>query len=79
MTVKELQIKLLDIENQHAQVLVSVLNVDDAEVLELKNSDRPTVVILAESFDVFQDEREWFTRKDSWLRAVGKEQRGTND
>ena len=79
MTVKELQIKLLDIQNQHAQVHVSVLTVDDAEVLELKNSDRPTVVILAESFDVFQDEREWFTRKDSWLRAVGKEQRETND
>ena len=25
------------------------------------------------------DEREWSTKKDKWLRAVGKEQRGTND
>jgi len=59
MTVKELRQKLFDIEDQNAKVLVSVLSVDDAEVLELKNNwGKPTVVILAASVDLYPYEEE---------------------
>ena len=59
MTVKELRWKLFDIENQNAKVLVSVLSVDDAEVLELKdNWGKPTVLIFAASVDLYPYEEE---------------------
>ena len=59
MTVKELRWKLFDIENQNAKVLVSGLNVDHAEVLELKdNWGKPTVLIFAASVDLYPYEEE---------------------
>ena len=54
MTVKELRWKLFDIENQNAKVLVSGLNVDHAEVLELRDDwGKPTVIIFAASVDLY--------------------------
>ena len=59
MTVKELRWKLFDIENQNAKVLVSGLNVDHSEVLELKdNWGKPTVLIFAASVDLYPYEEE---------------------
>jgi len=55
MTVKELRQKLFDIEDQNAKVLFDI-EYRRCFGLELKNNERPAVIVFAAPVDLFQDE-----------------------
>ena len=67
MTVKELRQKLFDIEDQDAKVLVSVLNIDEAEVSNIPSAK--SVIIFAPTVSIEEEEDECHSMKE-WHNAT---------